>query len=224
MFEKFKCKNFGEYTRLYCLTDALLLADVFEAYRERCMNTYGLDAAHYLTSPSMAQDAMLKVTGARIDLLTDHDMCMFFEDAIRGGVSVVSGRYAKANNKYMGDRYDVERELSYIMYWDANALYSGAMQRKLPYKNFRCMDKRVLRQMERDYSLITSCTLEVDLGIPNTKEFHDYTNDYPLAPEAKLIDGVPKLAPNLLNKKRYIVHHEALQCYLKHGLILEKIH
>ena len=74
VFEKFKCKNFGEYTRLYCLTDALLLADVFEAYRERCMNTYGLDAAHYLTSPSMAQDAMLKVTGARIDLLTDHDM------------------------------------------------------------------------------------------------------------------------------------------------------
>ena len=60
--------------------------------------------------------------------------------------------------------------------------------------------------------------------MPKTREFHDYTNDYPLAPETKIIDGVPKLAPNLLNKRRYIVHHESLLCYLKHGLILKKIH
>ena len=51
VFEKINCKNLGDYTKLYCLTDSLLLADVFETYRKLCRNTYGLDAAHYLTWP-----------------------------------------------------------------------------------------------------------------------------------------------------------------------------
>ena len=103
VFEKMNCKNLGDNTKLYCLTDSLLLADVFETYRKLCMSTYGLDAAHYLTSPSMGQVAMLKVTKAEIDLLHDQDMHLFFEEGIRGGVSVISNRYAKANNKYMGE-------------------------------------------------------------------------------------------------------------------------
>ena len=188
------------------------------------MNTYGLDAAHYLTSPSMGQSAVLKITKIEIDLLHDQDMHLFFEEGIRGGVSVISNRYAKANNKYMGEEYDESKDSSYIMYWDANALYSGAMQEPVPYKNFRWIETKTLRRMEKYPSLIKSCTLEVDLNVPNTKEFHKLTNDCPLAPETKLIEKVQKLAPNLLNKKRYIVHHKALRCYLKYGLVLKKIH
>ena len=186
------CKTLSDYTRLYYLTDSLLLADVFEAYKKLCKRTYGLDAAHYLTAPSMALAAMVKVTKAEVELLHDQDMHLFFEKGIRGGVSVISNRYSKANNKYMGGRYDESKESSYIMYFDANALYSGAMQQPLPYQGFKWIDGRMLRKMEKDHSLIKSCTLEVDLDVPRTEEFHELTNDYPLAPETKLIGGVQK--------------------------------
>ena len=94
----------------------------------------------------------------------------------------------------------------------------------LPYKDFRWIGKEKLAQMEKDHSLIRGCTLEVDFDVPRDQTFYDYTNCYPLAPEHKVINGVAKLVPNLLDKRRYIVHHSALQTYLKHGLILRKIH
>ena len=77
--------------------------------------------------------------------------------------------------------------------------------------------------MEKDPSLITACTLEVDLDVPQMEKFHNYTNCNPPAPETKIIGKVPKLAPNLLNKRGYIVHHKALQYYLKNGLVLKRI-
>ena len=224
VYEKTRCTSLGGYTRLYCFTDAALLADVFEAYRELCMETYGLDPAHYVSSPSLAMDAMLKVTGVEIDLLCDQDMILFFEGGIRGGISVISKRYSKVNNKYMGDQYDPRKESNYIVYVDMNALYSDAMRDPLPVRNFAWIDRDKLDEMEKDHSLIKSCTLEVDLKVPHTKEFHDFTNCYPLAPEKKKINGIMKLTPNLLDKKRYIVHHKVLKLYLERGLVLEKIH
>ena len=223
VYEKMKCTSLVGYTRLYCFTDAALLADVFEAYRELCMETYGLDPAHYVSSPSLAQDTMLKVTGAEIDLLCDQEMILFFEGGVSGGISVISKRYSEANNKYMGGQYDPNKESSYIMYVDMNALYSDAMRDPLPIRNFAWIGDERLREMERDHSLIRNCTLEVDMEVPNTKEFHDLTNCYPLAPERKDINGIPKLAPNLLNKTRYIVHHKVLRLYLEKGLILKRI-
>ena len=98
------------------------------------------------------------------------------------------------------------------------------MLKKLPYRNFKWIDAKELRQMEKDRTLIRGCTLEVDLDDPDSKEFHDCTNCYPLAPEHKVIVNVTKLVPNLLPKRRYVEHHRALPLYLKHGLILKKIH
>jgi len=218
-----ECKNLADYTELYCLTDVLLLADVFEAYRDLSLRIYGLDPIHYLTAPSLSKDAMLKVACAGVELLTDQNMYLFFEEGIRGGVSVISGRYAQANNKYMGDQYDESKESSYLMYWDANSLYSTAMLDNLPSGGFRWLSKGELARMMRYPSTIQGCTLEVDLEVPHTKEFHDHTKDYPLAPKNKRIRKVTKLAPHLLNKERYIVHHKAFRCYLENGLILKKI-
>ena len=56
----FDCKTMGDYHDLYCLTDVLLLADVFEHFREMCHKNYGLDPAHYYTTPGLSWDAMLK--------------------------------------------------------------------------------------------------------------------------------------------------------------------
>ena len=188
------------------------------------METFGIDPIYYPTLASVAEDAMLKFTGARVELLSDENMYLFFEEGIRGGISVACKRYSKANNKYLGSRYDSSKEEAYILYYDANALYGGCLMKPLPDKDFWWIGKEKLAQMEKDHSLIRGCTLEVDLDVPRDQTFHDYTNCYPLAPEHKVINGVAKLVPNLLDKRHYIVHHSALETYLKHGLILRKIH
>ena len=79
-------------------TNVLLLADVFENFRKVCPEKYGLDPAHYYSSPGLSWDALLKKTGVELELLTDMDMHLFIERGMGGGISMVSKRYAKANN------------------------------------------------------------------------------------------------------------------------------
>ena len=100
----FKMEHFKDYHNLYNETDVLLLADVFESFRNICVKNYKLDPAHYYTAPGLAWDACLKMTGVKLELLSDIDMLLIVEKGIRGGVSMISNRYGKANNKYMGDK------------------------------------------------------------------------------------------------------------------------
>jgi len=79
----------------------LLLADIFENFRDSCVSRNGLDPAYYYTLPDFTWDAMLKHADINSELLTDIDMVMFVERSIRGGLSQCSGRYARANNKYI---------------------------------------------------------------------------------------------------------------------------
>ena len=90
----------------------LLLADIFENFRDLSIKDYGLDPAHYFTLPGYAWDCMLKLTKVKLDLLTDYDMHMMIESGIRGGISMIAHRYAKANNKYLPD-YDESKENSF---------------------------------------------------------------------------------------------------------------
>jgi hypothetical protein len=100
VWEKFKCKTFREYHDLYFEADVLLLADVFEAFRELCMQQYGVDPCHHITLSGMCIDCSRSMqTNIKIELIhTDPDKYTIFETGIRGGVSVVTHRYAKANN------------------------------------------------------------------------------------------------------------------------------
>ena len=102
-------KNLEDYHNLYNQVDVLLLNDVFENFRNICCKHYNLDPAHYFTAPGLAWDAALKVTEVELELLSDPDMLLMIEKSIRGGVSMISNRYGKSNNRYMGDRYDTSK-------------------------------------------------------------------------------------------------------------------
>ena len=88
VWETFGCKTLGDYSDLYCRIDVLLLADVFETFRRTCQEQYGLDPAHYYTSPGLSWDALLKKTGVELELLTDYDQHLFIEKGMRGGISM----------------------------------------------------------------------------------------------------------------------------------------
>ena len=200
VWNTFKMKIFKEYHELYNVTDVLLLADVFENFRDICLKIYGLDPVYYFTAPGLDWDACLKMTNIDLELLSDPNMLLMFEKGIRGGISIISNRYGEANNKYMGKGFNRNKLIKYLMYLDANNLYGCAMSMKLPTHGFKWLtggemeklfNNRVIQVWEK-----TPCILEVDLEYP--KELHDLHNDYPFCPErVKCKNGVEKLIPNL---------------------------
>ena len=115
IFKRFKLKNLGEYHDLYVQSDTLLLADVFENFRNKCLEVYELDPAPFLSLPGLAWQACLKKTNVKLELLTDYDMLLMVEEGIRGRISHSIHRYAKVNNKYMKN-YNKNEESSYIQY------------------------------------------------------------------------------------------------------------
>ena len=153
VFKTFGCKNLADYTGLYCKSDVLLLADVFESFIDVCREKYNLDPAHYITLPALSWDAMLKMTGVKLELLTDADMHLFFENGIRGGVSTITNRYSKANNKYMKD-FNLNEPGKYIEYLDANNLYGWAMSERLPVGGFEWLTDKDIDEMMEDYLMI----------------------------------------------------------------------
>ena len=243
VWNAFDCRTLGDYTDLYCRTDVLLLADVFETFRKTCQKQYGLDPAHYYTSPGLSWDALLKKTRVELELLTDYDQHLFIEKGMRGGISMVSKRHARANNPAIKG-YDPEKPNSHILYLDANNLYGWAMSQPLPTGGFRWVE-----DCDRLHEKISDLPddgaegymLEVDLEYP--KELHGVHNAYPLAPERMVVPKkwmseyqqdllgagvapteVEKLVPNLRDKGRYVLHYRNLQLYLSLGMKLKKVH
>ena len=81
------------------------LADIFEKFIATCFKFYGLDHCHYFSFPRLSWDAMLKMTCVKLEKISDIDKYLFIEKGLRGGISYIAKRYAKANNKYIND-YD----------------------------------------------------------------------------------------------------------------------
>ena len=200
----------------------VLLANVYEDFRDTCLKHYKLDPAHFYTSPGLAWKACLKCTGIKLELLTDPDMLLMFEQGIRGGITQTVHKYASANNKYMGDRFDPKFESSYLQYLDANNLYGWAMSQPLPAGGFKWVDVNPNEISELATRTDKGYVLEVNVSYP--KELHDSHNDLPFMCERMEINGVEKLVPNLRDKKNYIIHIQALNQALQHGLRLDRIH
>ena len=242
IWDKFGMKNMGDYHDHYLKKDVLLLADVFEKFIGTCIKYYGLDPCHYFSSPGLSWDAMLKMTGIKVEKISNIDMHLFIEKGLRGGISYIAKRYAKANNKYMND-YDPEKPSTFITYLDKNNLYGWTMSEYLPYGEFRWV-KNVdgFDVMSISEKSDTGYLLEVNLEYPD--ELHELHNDYPLAPEKLAVSNdmlsayckkiadkydikvgdVKKLIPNLGNKTKYVLHYRNVQLYSSLGMKLTKIH
>ena len=225
VWNTFNMKTLKEYHEIYNITDVLLLADVFENFRNLCLKIYKLDPVYYFTAPGLAWDACLKMTNIQLELLSDVNMLLMFEKGIRGGISIISNRYGKANNKYMKD-YNKNKDSKYLMYLDANNLYGCAMSEKLPTHGFKWLSSGEMENLFNNQIVQVwekiPCILEVDLEYP--EKLHDSHNDYPLCPERVKCDKVEKLIPNLRDKKNYVIHYKNLMQCLKLGMKLKKIH
>ena len=125
-------EEFG--TRLYQTQVFDLLAILFERLINICMDGFGVDPSKSYTSAGFFWEAMLRKTGVKLELLTDPEKYAFF--AIRGGISVVSNRFADANDKYLSS-YDSSEPSSYKMEWDANSIYGSEMLEPLPVGDFK---------------------------------------------------------------------------------------
>ena len=114
-------KNLDDYHDLYVQSDTLLLADVFEYFRNKCIEIYQLDPVHFLSAPGLVWQACLKKTEVKLELLPENDMLLMVEKGTRGGICHAIHGYAEASNKYMKN-YDKNKESSYIQYLDGQCL------------------------------------------------------------------------------------------------------
>ncbi|XP_077279082.1 uncharacterized protein LOC143906713 [Temnothorax americanus] len=223
VWRRFRVRDLGEYSDLYLKTDVLLLADIFEHFRDKCSESYGLDPAHYYTLPGYTWDVMLRYTGVRFELLTDIDMLLFVESGIRGGLSQCSLRYARANNRHVPTN-DSSQPTTYLMYYDVNNLYGWAMSESLPYANFQWLDD----PENFDATTVPADSnvgyiLEVDLEYP--RDLHDAHADLPLCPRRDKPPGKrqEKLLATLYDKSRYVTHYRNLQQCLRLGMRLTRV-
>ena len=239
--KKFDINTLGEYHDLYLKSDVLLLADVFENFRETCFQYYKLDPAHFYSAPGLSWNACLKMTGIELELISDVDMYLMIEKGLRGGMSVITHRKAVSNNKYMSS-YDPDKPSKYITYLDANSLYSWSMNQYLPYGGFKWIDPEGFSFDNVRADSETGHILEVDLIYP--KELHDFHNEYPYCCEHTLVENDmlspyatyiaekhglvggknSKLISSLTDKKRYVIHEMNLKQAVDAGLVLTKIH
>ena len=107
----------GDYHDHYLKKDVLLLADVFEKFIDTCLKFYGLDPCHHFSSLGLSWDAMLKITGMRLEKIVDIDMYLFIKKWLRGGIYYIAKRYSDSNNKYMKN-YDPKKPLKFIILYD----------------------------------------------------------------------------------------------------------
>ena len=223
--DAFKINNLGRYYDLYVKSDTALLADVFENFRDKCLSNNKLDPVYYLSAPGFSWHSCLKMTGIKLELLTDNNMLLLFEKGIRGGICNVIHKYAKASNKYMKN-YDSTKKSKYLMYVDANNLYGYAMSKRLPIDNFK---------WETNLSIFTADFVknydeESDIGylfvvdVIYHENLYKEHRDLPFLPDRSKINKVNKLNCDLGDKKHYSINIFALKQALNHGLILEKVY
>ena len=247
------CQTFRDYMLIYLKRDVYQLADIFENFRQLSLREDGLDPAYYMTLPGLTWDSAFKMTGAKVDLLTDETRYKFVESGIRGGMTFVNEHHIVANTPRVPETFKPNEPLRDLLYVDANNLYGHALSQKLPHSEFRWItDEEIenLDLMSFNFDGDEGLILEVDLEYP--PDVQDRTEDLPFAPEQVLVEeemltplmkqqwsalmgkrygdptkpfkGYEKLLLTHYDREKYVVHGKLLQFYLQQGLVLRKVH
>ena len=231
----FGIKNGEELTKLYCKSDVILLADVIEKFLKVSFEEYGINPLYCVSLPGYTYQCALKYTDIKLQTLQDEDFILLLENILRGGLTSV-----------MGDRHVKSDENKKILFMDATNLYGHSMSQMLPYdeaekwhgdpdKYWNWLDEILNTPDDADIGYF----LEVDLKYPdNIKE---ETKHFPFCPENEKInpdkynDYMKKIKPknytkskklicDWTDKKKYLFHYRMLKFYVRHGMIVEKIH
>ena len=202
MFEEY-CTDMGDYHDLFVQTDTLLLAHVFEKFREKRIEIHGLDPSYFYSAPGLAWQPCLKKTEVKLELLTDIDMLLMIEKGIRGGMCQSTHRYAKVNNKYMKN-YDKKIESSYLTYLDANNFYGWAMSQKLPVNGFMWCNKYSSDFNEdfvKNYDENSGEGYFLDVDVEYRKQLFSSHKELRFLPERRKLEKVEKLVCSIEDKE-----------------------
>ena len=229
IIKKFSIKNGKELTELYLKSDVILLADVFEKFIKISVEEFGINPLYCVSLPGYTWLSGLKYTRINLQTLQDKDMILLLENNIRGGISSV-----------MGDRFIKSDENKKILYIDANNLYGHSMSQYLPYDEIK-FDNTV--KLEDILNTLDDSDIgyfiEVDLTYPNN--IKEKTKNFPFAPMNKKInpddfcDYMKEIKPDTYiqnkklicdwsDKKNYLIHYRMLKFYIRHGMIVDKVH
>ena len=229
IIKKFNIKNGKELTELYLKSDVILLADVFEKFIKISVEEFGINPLYCVSLPGYTWQCGMKYTDINLQTLQDKDMNLLLENNIRGGISSV-----------MGDRYIKSDENKKILYVDANNLYGHSMSQPLPYDEIK-FDKNIKLEdiLNTPDDSDIGYFVEVDLTYPNN--IKEKTKNFPFAPVNKKInpddfnDYMKEIKPDTYiqssklicdwsDKKNYLIHYRMLKFYVRHGMIVDKVH
>ena len=228
IIKRFNSKNGEELTDIYLKSDVLLLACVFEKFIKVSINEFDINPLYCVSLPGYTWQCGLKYTGINLQTLQDKDMILLLENNIRGSISSV-----------MGDRYVRSDENKKILYIDANNLYGHSMSQPLLYDEIKFDNVELEEILNTPDDSDIGYFIEADLIYPdNVKE---KTKHFPFAPMNKKIDSdnfsdymneiLPdtytqnkKLICDWSDKKNYLVHYRMLKFYVRHGMIVDKVH
>lgn len=138
VWENLGLRNFGEYLDFNLKLDVCLLADTLTSFRKTCLEVFGIDCCHMYTIPSFAYKIMLHMSKVSLELITDADMLLFVQSAVRGGACSMLpdiSAYAGANNPLLSNPskyYKTSEPDSYLQMLDCVNLYGYAQSQPLP--------------------------------------------------------------------------------------------
>ena len=227
---KNKIINLKELTMLYLKNDVLLLTDIFQNYIDTCKKAYGINPLYSYSTPSFTWKAGLKMTGVKLDYITDDKLRLLLENNMRGGPSAC-----------MGNRH-VKKGERKIVYEDVNNLYGWSMSQYLATGDFREIKvtrSNIISILRTPDNNEHGFLIECDLEYPNN--IHEKTKHFPFLPEKKTIkieDFSPymtinkpkkykpteKLIMDQTNKQRYFLHYRDLKFYIRHGIKILNVH
>ena len=172
VFYYFNIKDMQEYMELYCQLDTILLCEVFNKFREITIKDFGLDPAKCISLPSLAYNAMLKITNVSIDPLTDVDMYNMIKKGIRGGHSYIAERILKTAHHDDEPENDFVplRDDEKLLYIDCNNLYGTAMMYKMPIGGYRWLSQNEINTLDftsMELGGMYGYIAEVDLEVIN---------------------------------------------------------